>query len=204
VNATRHAGLKRFVFTGVLNAEKAPNVPHFFQKTLIEDYLEAEGVSFVSIRPPGFIDQVLTADVLRSGRLLSPFDLDAKASVILADDVARYLALAVDEPRALNRRIPVAARTPVSFNDIAAMISRLTGRTIRVQSPPPVLMKVMMPVLGLFNPMMRDMPAMMAFISSGDYIGDLTLQHELFDVPETEHTLRRWLQTQGAVLSTTL
>lgn len=193
VDAAHAVGLPLFVFTSVLNAHKAPKVSHFFQKTVVEDYLQTTGVPFVSIRPPGFVDQVLTKNVIENGKLMSPFNPDARASIILADDVARYLAWAVDEPRAIGQRIPVAAETPVSFNEMAAILSRLTGKIIKVQSLPQIMMKLMMPVMGLFNPIMREMPAMMAFIASGDYIADTTLQHDLFDVRSTEDTLRQWL-----------
>ena len=194
INAAQQTGLSRFVFTGVLNAEKATNVPHFHQKARIEDYLEQSGVPFVSIRPPGFIDQVLSVADIEKGHITAPFAADARASIILADDAARYLALSVDTPGAAGHRIPVAAETPVSFQEIAQIISNLTGRSIHLRNPPAWLMKVMSPVLGLFNPMMQDMPAMMDFIASGDYIADTRLQARLFDIRSTEDTLRQWLQ----------
>ncbi len=193
VDAAKAAHLPLFVFTSVLNAHKATKVSHFFQKTVIEDYLQNAGVPFVSIRPPGFVDQVLTKSAVEQGILRSPFNPDAKASIILADDVARYLAMTVDEPRAVGQRIAVAAESPDSFNDMAAILSRLTGKSIIVQSTPQFMMKLMMPVMGLFNPMMREMPAMIDFIASGDYIADTTLQSRLFDVRSTEDTLRQWL-----------
>lgn len=197
IDAAKRAGLGRFVFTSVLNAHKAQGVSHFLQKTVIEDALEVSGVPFISIRPPGFIDQVLTREVIEKGRLTSPFDPNAKASVILADDVARYLAMAVDTPEAVGQRIAVAAETPISFNEMAALLSRLTGRSIRITQPPRAIMSLMMPVMGLVNPMMREMPALMAFIASGDYIADLSAQRALFDVRSTEDTLRLWLVTHG-------
>jgi uncharacterized protein YbjT (DUF2867 family) len=197
IHAAKEAGLPVFVFTSVLNAERATGVSHFYQKAIIEDVLAQSGVPFVAIRPPGFIDQVLDEAAIKRGRLLAPFAADARASIVLADDVARYLALALDEPQALGRRIPVAAETPVSFREIADLLSQLSGQDIRLQSPPGWLLKLMMPVLGWFNPMMREMPAMMDFIASGEYIADTTLQAELFGVRSTEDTLRQWLSEHG-------
>jgi len=193
IDAAKQGGLPLFVFTDVLNAEKAQNVSHFYQKVIIEDYLEQSDVPFVSIRPPGFIDQVLSEEDISRGRIMAPFAADAKASIILADDVARYLAMSVDVPEAVGQRIPVAAETPISFGEIAAILSRLSGRSIRLQSPPGWMMKLALPVMGLFNPMMREMPAMMDFIASGDYIADTRLQRQLFDIRSTEDTLRQWL-----------
>jgi uncharacterized protein YbjT (DUF2867 family) len=194
IRAAQATGLPRFVFTSVLNAERAENVSHFYQKFLIERALAASGLPFVAIRPPGFIDQVLTSEAIRKGRLRSPFDPDARASIIWADDVARYLVLAVDEPRALGKAIAVAADRPLSFNEIAAGLSKLMGKPFQVQSTPRMLLKLMMPLIGLFSPMMREMPAMIDFIASGSYIADTTLQRELFDVRSSEDTLQQWLR----------
>ncbi|MGH3145593.1 MAG: NAD(P)H-binding protein, partial [Rubrobacter sp.] len=50
-DAALNEGIRRFVFTGILNAHEAPDVPHFWHKKLAEDYLEQRGVPFVSLRP---------------------------------------------------------------------------------------------------------------------------------------------------------
>ncbi|GAB4528930.1 MAG: SDR family oxidoreductase [Anaerolineae bacterium] len=200
IDAALQVGLPLFVFTGVLNAEKARNVSHFYQKVVIEDYLEQSGMPFVSIRPPGFIDQVLSKEDIARGRIMAPFAADAKASIILADDVARYLAMSVDVPEAVGQKIPVAAETPISLGEIAETLSRLSGRSIRLQSPPQWMLKVALPMMGLFNPMMREMPAMMDFIASGDYIAGTNLQRQYFDVRSTEDTLRQWLSQNNLLL----
>src|SRR5688572_24373351 len=44
VDAARAANIDRFVFTSILTCDKAVDVPHFWQKKLIEDYLERSGV----------------------------------------------------------------------------------------------------------------------------------------------------------------
>lgn len=113
--------------------------------------LDSDGkryVPFVSIRPPGFIDQVLSKEDIAKGRIMAPFAADAKASIILADDIARYLAMSVDVPEAVGQRIPVAAETPISFGEIAATLSRLSSRSIRLQSPPAWMIKLALPVMG--------------------------------------------------------
>ena len=56
IDAARRAKLGRFVLTSILTCELAPDVPHFWQKKLTEDYLEASGVPFVSLRPGAFLN----------------------------------------------------------------------------------------------------------------------------------------------------
>lgn len=46
-DAARATGLRRFVFTGILASEQAPDVPHFLHKTQAEAYLAQLGVPYV-------------------------------------------------------------------------------------------------------------------------------------------------------------
>lgn len=57
--AAAAAGLRRFVFTGILGSDQAPDVPHFLHKTPAEIYLAEVGVPYVSVRPGAFLDQVM-------------------------------------------------------------------------------------------------------------------------------------------------
>jgi len=55
VDAAARAGIGRFVFTSILTCDQAPGVPHFWQKKLTEDYLEASGMRFVALRPGALV-----------------------------------------------------------------------------------------------------------------------------------------------------
>ncbi len=106
VDAARSARLDRFVFTSILTCDKARNVPHFWQKKIIEDYLEASGVPFVSLRPGAFFGgSDFWAKDLKKGRIMAFGSPTTRWSSIAVDDVARYLAFAVEEPRAVGHRI---------------------------------------------------------------------------------------------------
>src|SRR5206468_12288162 len=51
IEAAKKTGIPRFVFTSILTCDQARDVPHFWQKKLIEDYLERSGIPFVALRP---------------------------------------------------------------------------------------------------------------------------------------------------------
>src|SRR5213083_3573382 len=55
VDAAKKMGIRGFVFTSILTCDQARDVPHFWQKKLIEDYLERSGVPFVALRPGAFL-----------------------------------------------------------------------------------------------------------------------------------------------------
>jgi uncharacterized protein YbjT (DUF2867 family) len=194
IDATRRAKLGRFVLTSILTCELARDVPHFWQKKLTEDYLAASGVPFVALRPGAFLSLQYWGQGLKKGSIPALGSATARWTVIHPDDVARCLALAVDEPRALGRRIDLGADKPVSTKDIADMCAKLLGREIKVR----VLPAGIVSVVGLFIPRMRDFGAMIRYFMRGTYIADTTVQAELFGpVPIFEESLRRALKEAG-------
>ena len=117
------------MFTSILTCDQAPGVPHFWQKKLIEDYLEASGVPFVALRPGAFVGAWdFWSRGLRKGRLMALGSPTARWTYVQVDDVARYLAQAVDDPRAVGRRIDIGTDRPVSAQDLAADFTKILGR----------------------------------------------------------------------------
>ena len=68
VDAARRAKLGGFVCMSILTCDLARDVPHFWQKKLTEDYLEASGVPFVALRPGAFLSAWWWAKGLKKGR----------------------------------------------------------------------------------------------------------------------------------------
>jgi uncharacterized protein YbjT (DUF2867 family) len=199
VDAARKASLGRFVFTSILTCDKAPGVPHFWQKKLIEDYLEASGVPFVALRPGAFVGAWdFWTRGLRKGRLMALGSPSVRWTYVHVDDVARYLADAVDEPRAVGRRIDIGTDRPVSATDIADVFADFLGRDIAVRSIPwPLLGAVTWPV-GMLSERVKDMRAMIEYFHTGQYVADTSAQAEIFgDVPTVEDTLRRFVADAG-------
>ena len=176
VDAAKKTGIQRFVFTSILTCDQAPDVPHFWQKKLIEDYLETSGVPFVALRPGAF---------LGGGSARFFFH---------PDDVARCLVLAVDDPRAAGPRIDLGADRPVSAVELAAILAGLLGRDVRVSLGPARVFKVVGSIGGLFVPALRDMMSTGRYFETGKYVADTRVQAELFGpVPTIEDTAHRML-----------
>ena len=198
VDAAKAAGIRRFVFTSVLTCDLAPDVPHFWQKKIIEDYLEASGVPFVSLRPGAFLGGAGAARFfargLEKGRIMSFGTPTVRWTYIHPDDVARCLALAVDEPRAAGRRIDLGTDRPVSANELAGILSDLLGREVRTSSGAVRMFRLAGAIGGLFLPWLRDMTAMGRYFETGKYVADTRVQAELFGpVATIEDTARRML-----------
>jgi uncharacterized protein YbjT (DUF2867 family) len=199
IDAARNAGLGRFVFTSILTCDQAPDVPHFWQKKLIEDYLEASGVPFVALRPGAFVGaRDFWARGLRKGRLMALGSPSVRWAYVHVDDVARYLAQAVDEPRAPGRRIDIGTDRPVSAREIADVFADILDRDIAVRSLPWPLLSLLLRPVGLLSERARDGRAMIDYFHTGEYVADTSAQAEVFgDVPTIEDTLRRYVAEAG-------
>lgn len=201
VAAARKADVDRFVFTSILTCDQAPDVPHFWQKKLIEDELERSGVPFVALRPGAFLGGESARFFLRGldkGKVASFASPDARWTYVHPDDVARAAAIAVREPRAAGARIDLGADRPASARDLAAVFGGLLGRPVRVDPTIGRVLKIVGPPASLVSSMMKDGLAMGRYFETGKYVADTTRQRELFgEVPTLEGTAKRALVDLG-------
>lgn len=194
IDAAKEAGLKRFIFTSILTADQAVNVPHFYQKKLIEDYLEESGVPFVSIRPGGFLDSLISPSDLAGGKIRAMVNPDAAASTILAEDVAECLVKAVEGEHLLGRRIEIGCDRPASLKEIVAIINVFSRTNVKLQTAPPAVTKLMMTAAGMFNPAVKALIPTMAYVESGNYVVKDNEMATLFGFqPTLEDSIKRYL-----------
>ena len=200
VDAAKRAGVPRFVFLSILACDQAPNVPHFWAKKVTEDYLAQQGVPFAALRPGAFLGAPQGAyrnwmkSGLERGRVMAMTPAGVRITYIAPDEVARALAMAVDDPRALGQRIDLGSDRALSGPELAELVGRLLGRPMKPQSFGGGMGRFM----ALFNRRFRGMMSMIDFFGTGKYIADTRRQAELFGpVPTVEDAARRTLIDLG-------
>lgn len=123
------AGAQRILYTSQLAAVPGnPYQPSRIHAATESDLAEST-VAWTALRNGayGTLDQVL-GPWQRTGRIAQPQD----GPVPYTDraDVAEAIAVILAEDRSLDGPINLTARTAVTFDDVAAIASRLTGRSI--------------------------------------------------------------------------
>lgn len=199
-DAASRAGVRRFVLTSILSCDQTPQVPHFWHKKLAEDRLEELDVPFVSLRPGAFLDMIIQmrGDPFAKRRLMWFGSPTVPLSFVLTQDVAGYLADAVDAPGVEGQRIDIGWDRPVSMQEIAQISSRFLGQQIRLRSIPAGLIGAAGTVVGRFSPLIKDMTAMMRWFQTGRYVADPTRQREVFgQVPTAEDAIARLIRSLG-------
>jgi uncharacterized protein YbjT (DUF2867 family) len=200
VDAATKAAVPRFVFLSILACDQAPDIPHFWAKKVTEDYLQQRGVPFVALRPGAFLgapsgryrEWMLSA--LRKGQVMGMTQGNVRMTYIAPNEVARALAMAVDEPRSLGRRIDLGSDRPLSGPELTELVGRLLDRPMKMRT----LGGGGMRFVALFSPAVRGMIEMTRFFQTGKYVADTHVQGELFGpVPSIELAARGMLADLG-------
>jgi uncharacterized protein YbjT (DUF2867 family) len=189
VDAAKKADVPRVVFQSILACDLAPDVPHFWAKKETEDYLLREGVPYVALRPGAFLGAWMAA-TLPSGQFVGMTPAGVRITFIRPDEVARALALAVDEPRALYGHVDLGCDRPLSGPEFQELLETLLGRSLRMAQMP-----------GRRGAG-ADLLAMFRFFQTGKYVADTRRQAELFGpVPKIEDSVRSMLGEVGLLPS---
>jgi uncharacterized protein YbjT (DUF2867 family) len=108
-----------------------------------------------------------------------------RITFIAPDEVARAAVLAVDEPRALGKRIDLGSDRALSGPELIELLSRLMMKPIQ-PSPRPA------------GGVSADMMAMFQYFQTGKYVADTRLQGELFaPVPRIDDSAGKMLADFG-------
>jgi uncharacterized protein YbjT (DUF2867 family) len=199
-DAASRSGVRRFVLTSILTCDQTPQVPHFWHKKLAEDRLEELGVPFVSLRSGAFLDLMtqMGGDPFAKRRLMWFGSPTVPLTFVLTQDLAGYLADAVDAPGVEGQRIDIGWDRPVSIEEIAQISGRLLGQQIRVRTIPADLIIAAGAIVGKFSPMVKDMVAMMRWFQTGRFVADPSRQREVFgQVPTAEDAIARLVGSLG-------
>jgi uncharacterized protein YbjT (DUF2867 family) len=199
-DAASRTGIRRFVFTSILTCDLTPEVSHFWHKKLAEDRLDELGVPFVSLRPGAFLDMIarIGGDPFAKGRLMWFGSPTVPLTFVLTQDVAGYLADAIDAPGVEGQRIDIGWDRGTGIQEIADISGRLLHRQIRVRTIPAGLINAAGTLMGRFSPRVQDMVSMFRWFQTGQYVAEPSRQREVFgQVPTAEEAIARLARGLG-------
>jgi len=186
VAGVKQHSVKRLVFASIVNAKAAVNVPHFYDKHLCEEHARKEGIQYIAVSAPMFLDQAPSNDMnprmLKKNVYMVMSDPTAITNIVLTDDFARALVIAaLDIPDAdANTNIPIASEGNCTLNDIAAEFTQILKRKV-VCKPPFPGASYALGLVGKFSEFVHDLNLMFQFFSSGKYlIEDWSLTKKYF------------------------
>ncbi len=134
LDAAKAAGVGHIVHLGALAADDTP-FAHFAWHQLIERAIEAMGFSWTHLRPNFFMDTVWNGFVHRPDRVVH-FVGDRRVSWISSEDMAAVAAASLRDPDAHSGRTYPLAVEALTFEEIATILSGVTGRSVEYRPRP--------------------------------------------------------------------
>lgn len=132
-DAAKAAGVGHLVYSSVANADKDTGIPHFDSKRRVEEHIEALGIPYTIVAPVYFMDNLLapwTLPQLKEGRLPMALPSSRPLQQITPSDIAAFTALVLEHREEFaGRRVDIAS-DELSGEDVAEVLTRVTGREI--------------------------------------------------------------------------
>lgn len=138
IQAAAKAGVERFVFFSILDAENFPNVPLMEIKRCTELFLAESGLNYTILKPCGFLQGLI-------GQYAIPI-LDGQAVWLTGDtspiaymdtqDVAKFAVRAIEIPETQNKTFPVVGTRAWGGYEIIRLCERLSGKDAKIARLP--------------------------------------------------------------------
>ncbi|WPV01961.1 SDR family NAD(P)-dependent oxidoreductase [Mucilaginibacter sp. cycad4] len=204
VDATKAAGIPRFVLISILESDKARSVPHFYNKFLIEKYLKEKGQPYIALRPGAFLNQTPDFILPKITKGILPTFLTGTYGIIYTPQLAKYTSLAaVSLPDSvLNTSIDVGWDHPVNEKILQAAFAGVLQKNIEAKPIiPPFVVNHVLPFIGRFSEKVKDMYEMIRWIDTGVYISkNQQRQKELFgELPTVEESVAQYCRDNGLI-----
>jgi uncharacterized protein YbjT (DUF2867 family) len=133
------AHLQHIVFTSAANADRATGIPHFDSKYRIEQYLAGQDVPWTVLGPAAFMDQYAESWHRTSyarGVLSVPLPPTKPLALIATEDIGAFAAHVLTNPAMFTARRIDLASEELTGPEIAAVLSRALGHSLRYEEAP--------------------------------------------------------------------
>jgi len=133
----REAGVEHYVYTSVGSAHKRTGIPHFDNKSRIEDTVrDLDFPSHVILRPVFFMENLLAPYSLQGSTLAWALGPGTKLQMIAVDDIGWFGARAFTDAVALNRREIDLAGDVRTMPEAAEILTEALGRPVAFAQTP--------------------------------------------------------------------
>lgn len=200
IQAAVEAGVERFVFFSILNAEKYPKVPLMEIKRCTELFLAESGLNYTILRPCGFMQGLISQYAIPILDNQSVWITGEDTAIAYMDtlDIAKFAVRALELPQAEKGCFPVVGPKAWKANEIISLCERLSGQEARIARLPLPLLRLMRRVTRFFEwtSNASDRLAFAEVVASGNAL-DAPMEevYSVFDLnPAETTTLEGYLQ----------
>ncbi|BAY08082.1 SDR family oxidoreductase [Calothrix sp. NIES-2098] len=153
IQAAKAAGVERFIFFSILEADKYPEVPLMEIKRCTELFLAESGLNYTILRLAGFLQGLIGQygiPILEN----QPVWVTGESSPVAymdTQDIAKFAIRALSVPETEKQTFPVVGTRAWSAEEIISVCERLSGKEARVTRMPLNLLRTVQRFLRFFQ-----------------------------------------------------
>ncbi len=138
IQAAQKAGIDRYIFLSILDAEKFPEVPLMQIKTCTEKYLAESGLNYTILRPCGFLQGLIGQYAIPILENQAIWVVGETAPIAYMDtiDIAKFAVSAIDKPETVGKTFPVVGSKAWSADEIIKLCERQSGKEAKITRMP--------------------------------------------------------------------
>jgi uncharacterized protein YbjT (DUF2867 family) len=184
-DAARQAGIAHYVYTSVGSAHRNTGIPHFDSKWKVEQHIRQIGLPATILRPVWFMENFTTfAKPSAEGVIMLPMKPARKLAMVALKDIGEFGAAAFLRPNDFLGQAIDLAGDELTMPDVAAHLSKVTGRSIQFQG---------LPLEQAEAAMGHDLATMFRWFNEVGYQINVAALKQTFGIPLT--TFAEWSKT---------
>jgi uncharacterized protein YbjT (DUF2867 family) len=153
IQAAKAAGVERYIFFSILEAEKYPQVPLMEIKRCTELFLSEAGMNYTILRLCGFMQGLIGqyAIPILEGQAIWVTGESSPVAYMDTQDIAKFAVRALSVPETEKQTFPVVGPRAWSAEEIVSLCERLTGKQAKVSRLPINFLRTMRHVTRFFQ-----------------------------------------------------
>ncbi|MGK7875213.1 MAG: SDR family oxidoreductase [Xenococcaceae cyanobacterium] len=153
IQAVKAAGIERYIFFSILNAEKYPHVPLMEIKHCTELFLAESGLKYNILQLCGFMTGLISeyAIPILDNQSVWVTGKSSPIAYIDTQDIAKFALRALEVPETENRTFPVVGSRAWSADEIISLCERLSERKAKITRVPLGVLRLMRQITRFFQ-----------------------------------------------------
>ena len=200
IQAAKTAGVDRFIFFSILNAERYSNVPLMEIKRCTEKFLAESGLKYTILRPCGFMQGLIGQYAIPMLDNQTVWITGESTAIAYMDtqDIAKFAVRALEVPETVGQSYPVVGSKAWKAEEIIEVCERLSGKEGKIWRLPMGLLRFMRGISRCFQWTynISDRLAFAEVLASGQALdGPMEEVYQVFGLdPSQTTTLESYLQ----------
>jgi uncharacterized protein YbjT (DUF2867 family) len=153
IQAAQAAGIERYIFFSIMEADQFPNVPLMDIKKCTEEFLKTSGLNYTILRPCGFFQGLIGQYNIPILENQSVWVTGEATPIAYMDtqDIARFAIQALTQTTTHRQAFDIAGPDTWTAEQVIQLCERLSGKEAKIARIPVGVLKGIQKAVGFFE-----------------------------------------------------